>query len=316
MNDNEEIVAKYLLSCADSAIASAYDKKYAFNDVCAKNINEAFGTAIKEDQYGYVVNGNGNEKDKINKAYSSSLQSLLFFSAVNAKNPITINKIDYTQALFEFKNRVIKSPSCIDVVLIDKDYKNFVFIESKLTEIPRDSNEDGTPVIGRSYFNDSCSAGYKKALDLAQSDLNGIGIFIEDATETSKHLRRVHKIKDYKYVYSYGIKQILSHLIGISNFKYNRKDSTEGRLSEELDCKDIKITYMELYNAFPKIGNKEIETKIDNFKEHCNAVRTLIMRKEPKVVNNFLVMSYQDLYKNRGDYKISDKVVSFYHLGE
>ncbi len=310
----EETIAFYLFNNC-SGIEEKY-KGYRLTDICAKRLNEVFGTTINEDQYGYVVNGNGKERDKINKAYSSSLQSLLFFSSVSENNPLTINKVEYTQVLFEFKNRVIKSPSSIDVVLIDKDYKNFVFIESKLTEIPRDSNIDGSPVIGRSYFNNSCSSGYEKALSLEQSDLNDIGIKPKDDPETSKQLRRVHKIKDNEYVYSYGIKQILSHLIGISNFKKNVKDSTEGRLSGKLDCKDIRITYIELYNAFPKINDKEIEDKISNFVSHCGEVCSIIMSKEPKVVNKFLVMSYQDLYKYRGDYKISDKVVSFYHLGE
>lgn len=336
------------------------DDKFISRQKCFKDdLERIFGCDISCKLYDQVVNGEGSEKDKIDTVYSSSLQSLLFFSQVRKDNKLTVNiegkNIEFEHVQFEYKNRVIGYPSSVDVVLSDENGKNILFIESKLAEIARSSKKKiddeampGEKVVGISYFKKDEDSGYYKALKLgndetkdeprsdAQDELKQLGIIFPENEGAYPICKRENKgannalitlpigeNANKKYVYSEGIKQILAHIIGIINYKHGR-NIEDKRCSNELRAyeKDSNVYYMELYNGFPMSNEKmdvESQKKIeeirfiqDEFKKHVRVVFDVL--REKKLNITMLDMTYQELYKNRGGYKLSDKVVNFYHL--
>ena len=151
--------------------------KFKTNSNCKLvSINKIFGSSISCSQYDVVAHGEGNEEEKIDSIYSSSLQSLLFFYGVSKSNPIHIGKDEFNKVLFEYENPVIRYPSSVDVVLLNEKEQTIAFIESKFLEIIRDSNKDGNKVIGVSYFREKEKNGYNQSLKLEEADLKKLRI--------------------------------------------------------------------------------------------------------------------------------------------
>ncbi|MCQ2424677.1 MAG: hypothetical protein MJ070_00890 [Lachnospiraceae bacterium] len=287
--------------------------------------------------YDAVVQGEGKEKDKINSLYSSSLQSLLVFCGVSADNPITVDGIEYTKVMFEYKNKVIGYPSSVDVVLMSKDEKKVLFIESKLYEIVRDSDKEGKCEVGPSYLSTD-ENGYKK-LGLCQDDLTEIGIDLKDTgifgtknpSDMKKHILgssnqptrdgngwvRIKPIKGNEYVYSYGIKQYLSHIIGIMNYKTPDTNCSTG-LKDRLFS---KIGFLILYNDLPGYTKEDAKEKIKSFKKHCETVKGVLEKKAIHVDGipiDISMESYQKLAEEAKPYfdKMPATVKEYYHLNE
>lgn len=333
MNNVVNIVTNYLLQSKEFE-GVRINKQNHFevsSKHCIKNeIDSIF--KLKEkipcNYYDQVVNGEGNEKEKISAVYSSSLQSLLFFAWVSKDNPLTINindeEISFTDVCFEYKNKVIGYPSSVDVVLTDGVGKNILFIESKLIEILRDSDKEGKAVVGKSYFNDQKYSSYYQALNLDKDALAEIGIKKDDAV--------IRPLSPQKYVYSYGVKQMLAHVIGINNF-INDENKNDQRCSNELrNYQDANVYFMELYNAFPGIEGSEegfLQPHKD-YEEHINKVIEVVQKKNTYEIDNpkemfikaikkrAVVISYQKLYlesqKSVKPYRLSQNIVDFYHL--
>lgn len=83
-----------------------------------------------------ATSGDGDERSKIVTLHSSSLLAFLSFFDVS-NHPITIDKRQYNEVMFEVKNNVINnSPgkSNIDVLLMGENRKKLLFLESKFTE--------------------------------------------------------------------------------------------------------------------------------------------------------------------------------------
>lgn len=88
-----------------------------------------------------ACSGSGNEAKKICTIHSSSLCSLLFFFDISKDNPLKLllndDTVIFENVYFEYKNKVIKSPSNVDVVLIGKNQNSedvVLFLESKFSE--------------------------------------------------------------------------------------------------------------------------------------------------------------------------------------
>lgn len=308
MSNIDQIVKEYLFKKSDK-VTEFYEDKYVLNgeDGIKNTLQKAFGVKIDNNHFDKVVNNKGKEIEKINKSYSSSLQSLLVFDAVNKNNTIRIGEDTFNEVLFELENPVIEDnhPSSVDVVLFNQEKKTIAFIESKLKEI-LEGGKRGSCVIPEAYF--TSDHGYKY-LGLTEDDYKAIGIKREIKDKEGKC--KIAPLNEGKYVYSGGIKQILSHLIGIERFK-NEKES-KIIVDNELSNAFEKIVYIELYNAFPEIGDKVIDAKISDFKTHCNEVKKVVDKKG--IVNEFKIMTYQDLYQNHIQYKLNKEIENFYHLG-
>ena len=291
------------------------------------DINNRFSTNITCRQFDTVASGEGNEKEKIDSVYSSSLQSLLAFHSVSENNPIHINGEKFTDVIFEYKNKVIGYPSSVDVVLLGEHC--VAFIESKFLEIIRDSFESKKDkkyrkVVGISYYGEK-ENGYK-TLGLSSFDLKAMGIDYPDDGDPyllsvkgrSEEKQAIGPIKDANYVYPEGIKQMLSHIIGIQSFKRGDSPYTDvdpiGNHGQY-----TKVMYIELYNGFPGLEDESTRNKLKDFKAHAEKVKEVIESKKdqngkPTLVDDFLVMTYQDLFKENPGYKLSDTVKNYFHF--
>ena len=280
-------------------------------------------------QYEAVTSGEGNEKEKIDSAFSSSLQSLLFFAQAPNKG-ITIPFEDgdrtFNKVIFEYKNKVIGYPSSVDVVLYDDTGDSICFVESKLLEIVRDSNKEGKAEVGISYFAKK-GVGYCETLGLAVSDLKNLGMtvpteeFLDVVKGSGFSNQFIKPLSGNTYVYSYGIKQVLSHLIGIVAFlkgesAYDAGDPLPLKMRSFKKC-----YYLQLYNELPDFdGDKDAKTKLENFETHFKAVTKTVMDKMPKKkdkpsIDHIEIMTYQKLFeKNEQRGLISDVSRDYYHL--
>ena len=309
---------------------------------CKKNFfNEKFGTTISCSQYDSVISGEGSEDKKIDSFYSSSLQSLLFFCGVSETNPLTYENVKYTKVYFEWENPVIGYPSSIDVVLVGKkdgkaDGKTVVlFIESKLYETIRDSNtksEKKSFVIGKSYFSNS-EKGYGKLGLESDTDLEEIGIF-QDRTTGKGYVEPIKSDagqEKNEFVYPGGIKQELSHIIGILNFMDDpagrKKYNTNALASDPLE-EDYEIRFLTLINAMPGYSETNAELKIKAFYNHYNKVIEKLKQiaREQKAGKKSLLnldritlekcMTYQTFCKRIKGYTLPTDVKRYYHLEE
>ena len=172
--------------------------------------------------YDQAIGGSGSEDGNMCNAISSSLFAFLFFSRVSNDNPIIINGTKYTHVCFEFKNRTLSgksdfAPSNIDVVLASDGYIDILFIESKFGE----------------YFY-SLTKKYDKLSVQYNDEENGpTALIIERLLQDKQSfLKFIDKDKQLLFLdeadkhYFEGIKQMLTHISGIFNFKVKRFCST------------------------------------------------------------------------------------------
>ena len=177
-----------------------------------------------KEKFRMACSGTGDELKKITTLHSSSLCALLFF--FNVTPPFVIKGLEnyeFTESLFEFKNKVIGYPSNIDIVLLGKNIETkgnvILFLESKFSEYITGINKKNSNYeIGKSYFykKNTCYSEpiYRKLLDKKI-------IYYRES-----------KNKCYLYAdsdkYIEGLKQMNSHYYGIRNFlkgEYYKKDN-------------------------------------------------------------------------------------------
>jgi len=189
-------------------------------------------TEIFDSKYKMAVSGNGDEGEKILTLHSSSRLALLAFYNIE-KHPITLTlvdadgnpiKVEFDYSVFEFKNPVIGYPSNMDVVLLSKDRKKVLFLESKFAEYYIGATEKSA-VISNAYRENKYS---KELYDREWLDTIGIGI--EEAADESKGFRLFMKDKSVNYLD--GFKQMISHYIGIRN-RMDGKTIAADKKSEE-----------------------------------------------------------------------------------
>ena len=336
MTKDEKAIVKYLTGNEGDPKSVKFDLE---KGECKKiGLDRYFGTSLDCKHYDSAVSGEGNEKDKIDTIYSSSLQSLLVFDSVSEENVIKIDfngkDLEFNEVLFEYENPVIGYPSSIDVVLLNRRDMRICFIESKLFEIIRDSSKEGKNVVGISYFRAN-GTGYKNTLHLSiDNDLDRLAIeHPETYLEVYKGLpkengggnKRINRCGNNEYVYSDGIKQILSHLIGICNFKDSEQESAYKNTADPLaGCKGFRTYYLELYNALPELceSNSEFGKKINDFKAHVEKVFEVLQEEDKNLDIAMKIWSYQELYKHNSkksdDYcsKLSEKIIQFYKLNK
>ena len=179
------------------------DYKYYVNDI-NKNL---IGGNMDDAHRNMFENGSGSElKDTPAKAKaidSSSMLSYNFFRNINKNCTLKIDHIEYDKVFFEVKLPTLRSsnaPANMDVVLVSKDGKDALFIESKFLEYLEYDSVD----LAKSYSKDDSS-------------------YFTDNKETEALLGMSKKYENKKGLrYNYGIKQNICHLIGISNLKQSQ----------------------------------------------------------------------------------------------
>lgn len=165
-----------------------------------------------------LFNGSGDESSKFYAVDSSSRLSFLCFSSWIEKNgyvEIEIKlkgkgPVKFTQLYFEAKNKVISGPSNVDVLLVNKEKKILIYLESKFTEYVRDNQDNrdkNQAKLGKGYFK-SKDTDITKLMDVLKSS----DIVSENSDDKGAH---AVESKNHPLTYPQGIKQMISHFIGV-----------------------------------------------------------------------------------------------------
>lgn len=182
------------------------------------------------DLFHQACSGSGGEYKKIMCLHSSSLCALLFFNNINEKNPLIlqINNKDviFTEVLFEYKNKVIAKPSNIDVVLVGRycgaEKKVILFLESKFSEYLEVTNEFHRLGLGyltkySKIYNDEFLGNVGLSII---KDTDNQPVFFDEAGK-HRNVKRYNGIQlqnKNEETYIEGLKQMISHYIGIEHF--------------------------------------------------------------------------------------------------
>lgn len=253
-----------------------------------------------KEKFNEATFGQGNEINRILTLHSSALLALLCFSHVSEENPLFIDGIRYNERWFEIKNKVFNKPSSIDVVLKNTD-GDILFIESKFTEYL----DKESPNIKIAYFDT-----YRKLLPLIPNrplQLVFPKIFKEDGVEmVGFTIQPTSKSKIYNQLYLSGIKQCISHLIGIANGPVEPEEKCWGGI----DVKKIRFATIcyripsDQFNAYRSFYAKTIgqfnAPSIKNFFQN----RVSVIGK---------ILTYQEIFK-KGTFKLPREIRTFLDL--
>lgn len=193
------------------------------NDLFTALFRERFGVSSENKEafnaaFQAVTEGVGQEITKINSVVSSALLPLLvFYKLYIPKEGISIilkvggETKKFTRAFFEVRNKVIGRPSCVDVALVSSDGNTILFLESKLTEMFEDATTEKE--YGSSYKDLYMQSGIRSALNNRRITI------VEEATNLI--------LKSEQPQYLEGIKQSISHLIGLVKGPQDTQDQSE-----------------------------------------------------------------------------------------
>lgn len=265
------------------------------------DINKNKDTFAKKFQM--ACSGTGDELKKITTLHSSSLCALLFFFNVDNKKLVipSLSEYEFTESYFEFKNKVIRSPSNIDVVLLGKNIKTgkkvILFLESKFSEYITGT---GKIEVSESYFKSDCYSA-------------PIYNFI-----ANNNIFNFNKEKGFcdSEKYNEGIKQMISHYYGIRNFMKKPADNEDVYKNiRDYEAEEIILGEI-LFDNFAK--DSDLTEKLDNYKGDYSKLAKIINEQydndETKPENiEFKVLEKSLNYSKLEEY-ISDfpKIKKFY----
>lgn len=187
-------------------------------DICGNRLAELFGIKCRDlfrEKFAQSCGGSGQELKRIARLHSSSLCALLFFYNVSKENPYSIEiegkEYIFTYSRFEYQNTVIegRNPSNMDVVLVGTERMSgkpiVLFLESKFSEYYERPGKQLE--IAAAYLDNNYGKVLYEEASLAKMDLDtitqgGKGTFILCSGKTC---------------YLEGIKQMISHYIGVRN---------------------------------------------------------------------------------------------------
>lgn len=318
---------------AEVSLTGKTDYSYEFSNA-TKNATKAVSDKLSdifelrdkslfENKFAMVCSGNGGELKNMTTLHSSALCALLFFYNMTEKNKLTfatmeLNDIIFYDSIFEFKNKVIGGcyPSNVDVVLIGEYKKSgkkvLFFLESKFSEyILGITKANSKYEIGKSYFN-NC---YTKCI-YKEDVLKKINIDL-DISKDKHHLVP----REDKYIE--GIKQIVSHYVGIRNL-------IDKKFCEKND-EDVLEKVKDVLKSNPKILLGEIV--FDNFSAQVQDKLLNSYEKDYKLIAeklNEIDKDLNDIDKRitvlkkplrysmfkEVDFKLDEKVSKYYSLNK
>ena len=255
-----------------------------------------------------ATNGSGQEINRIMKLHSSALLALLCFSNVSDKKPIWIDNIKYVKSWFEIQNKVFENPSSIDIVLKSEN-GDLLFLESKFTEYLH----TGNPNIRMDYFD-----FYKKLFpQIPDTPIQIVypKIFTYKGTSvTGLTIKPKSESIKYENLYLEGIKQCLSHIIGICKGPQNKDEECWQNIKNNATLTFASIIYklkdprFSTYADFYKISIGKITSQLieDSFTEPLNHVHQLHIR--PKI------LTYQEVFKDQRNKILNKEISNFYNL--
>lgn len=277
--------------------------------------------------FNIVAFGQGNEIVKMNSLQSSSLLSLLFFYPLfeNSKNKLFIDNVVYNRCFFEIKNNVVKFPSCVDVVLCSEENKKLLFIESKFTEYIKLTNRE---TYGSTYY-----PLYKELKE------NGLlpKVFNILSEKESSSEKDSFIIQSDEKIYIEGIKQSISHIIGLIRGPYLPKKDKEDEYKYQQTYKKFyedaeEVIYATIlynpkgheeekdFNNYVELYNNSIINNRDDIITHIKGWDFLKNKMEAsgnkKITINNKILTYQGLSDSNKEYMelLPQKIRKFYNL--
>ena len=207
----------------------------ANEDVCENRLAELFGIKHRDlfkEKFSQSCGGRGQELKRIATLHSSALCALLFFYHVSKENPYRMEiegeTYTFTCSCFEYQNTVIegRTPSNIDVVLVGTDsYRKpaVLFLESKFSEYHERTGkqlEIAVAYLDNRYGKVLYGEGFLAKMGLDTVVRNGDKSFI---------------LCSEKDCYLEGIKQMISHYIGIRNL-CDKPDKRDDAVAQEISA--------------------------------------------------------------------------------
>ena len=235
-----------------------------------------------------AISGDGQEDTRIRTLHSSALLPLLCFYGISEEKPLVLEiynrKVSFISSKFEVRNKVWEGHySNIDVLLSGKDENGKqvkLFLESKFSEY-----------LNWGKYTGISEAVYGDKYEALKSTFDKMGLAYNDGTLCSAKGHTLH--------YAAGIKQMISHFIGLKNEivngTYSDADIYLGtilyKFPETVDNKHKKFEdYTTLYGDLAKGLNALTESKF-------------------KVIES--CFTYKELFK---DYNLDKNVKLFYSL--
>ena len=255
------------------------------------------------EKYLEAISGDGQEAKRIRTLHSSSLLCLLCFYAVSKEKPLVLcldgKEVIFTESYFEVKNPVgidmsgRMHNSNIDVVLFGRysitGKKVILYLESKFSEY----------LVGGGYEGISNFVYREIYSQLSKGNcLSRMGLKIENTPGKPGYFD-LKPIKGKTHHYACGIKQMISHFLGVKNVADSGKNADSDvylgeilfRFDESIDPEGGKYKdYTELYEVLAEGLNNLAESKF-------------------KVINK--CFTYQEVFK---DFKLDAAVRAFYSL--
>lgn len=284
--------------------------------VVLKKLKEVFGIDSNtfDTKFRQAISGDGQEVKRISTLHSSSLAALLLLYSVSENElECTLDGENYTfhDCLFEVKTNVKDSHfSNMDIVLVGKNSEGrdvLFFLESKFSEYlyPGMCNN-----ISFSYKEE-----YEKLGLFGDNAIQGL--LIQDGIGKDNLKCLQIKSSSDEPQYCSGIKQMISHYIGVTNFinkGIEAMDTNQIQYFEKIvnlrDCAEIILG--EVLFAF----DDKVDKGKTKFSRYSSIYRDLAKVLELKKKSSRLhilpeVLTYQELLK---DFKIDSKVKDFYQL--
>ena len=254
-----------------------------------------------EKKYHQAVSGDGQEWKRITTLHSSSLLALLCFYSVSEDHPLKYKDYRFTESLFEVKTPVLGTHnSNMDVVLRGKNMltgKNVtLFLESKFSEYLNSGKYEGISAdVYRETYSELGLLGNQTAIMplVFKEESNGITISSEK-----------------RGYYCGGIKQMLSHYIGVSNYRNDGATATTKKRSFRWQDGEEVILCEILYRLPRKVD------AYDKFGKYADAYRqlaTIINSKQDSFKMIDEVLTYQELLGD-GKFIKEDTIRKFYSI--
>lgn len=265
-----------------------------------------------------ACSGSGSEYKKIMCLHSSSLCALLFFNNVSEENPLILqinNKgVIFTKVLFEYKNKVIANPSNIDVVLVGRysgsEKKVIFFLESKFSEYLEVTNEFHRLGLGyltkySKIYNDKFLGNVGLSII---KDTNNQPVFFEEVDKKHGNVKKYNGIQlknMEEETYIEGLKQMISHYIGIEHFIGNDLED-ERKLDYSADT-DVYLGEI-LFDFNFELAKDSLNTYSSYYKKLATGLNGL--NPNIHVVNEILRYSS---FGNK-DFSLPEPVKKFYKI--
>lgn len=254
-------------------------------------------------KYKEAISGDGQEWKRITTLHSSSLLALLCFYSVSKERPLSIGDYIFNESFFEVKTVVHDShKSNMDIVLRGANKKTgkkaVLFLESKFTEYLNCGRKDG---ISIDAYNDKYNelSLFDKPIKNILFGKNDKGIFIE--AENSRKTP----------IYCEGIKQMLSHYIGVSN--YATQKSAEHKIFKYADNEEIILGEIMFDFKEPIIKSSD---KLKNYKQVYSELAKRINEHQCNIRMLDEVMTYQEIFTNKDNSNFikEENIKRFYNL--